>query len=197
MKKQACCLGGAGGALLPMGAALMMAGSADLRAAAGMSLEVVFTALLSAPVILAVGRRIPKGIRMPANLLIIAGVVSLLHMLLEAYFPAAVNLLGVHLAAVAASPVLFCKAKGTAESGKALSVRGAVETAMFLAAVTLICALVREALGSATIWGRPAAFLEPVKIPILAGAYGGYLVMAFVLAAVHAICGMRETEDER
>ena len=63
-------------------------------------------------------------------------------------------------------------------------------------AVTLVCALVREARGSATIRGRPAAFLEPVKIPILAGAYGGDLVMAFVLAAVHAICGMRETEEE-
>ena len=60
----------------------------------------------------------------------------------------------------------------------------------------VVCALIREALGSAAIWGHSIAFLEPVKIPILSGAYGGYLVMAIVMAVINAIAAPRKHNEE-
>jgi len=107
-----------------------------------------------------------------------------------------VNLLGVHLAALSASPVMFQDAEESEAHGEVLTIRTALVTALFLAAVMIVCALIRETLGSAAIWGQPIAFLEPVKMPILSGAYGGYLVMALVMAVINAVTAPRKHKNE-
>ena len=196
MKENKYLLGGVPATLLTLAAAFVMASSADLRAAVGMSIVVLVATLLSSVVISAVSRFIPKGVRLPANLLIITGFVSLVNMLMQAHFPVAVNLLGVHLAALAASPVMFKDAEESEEEGEVLTIRTALMTALFLAAVMIVCALIRETLGSATIWGHPIAFLESVKIPILSGAYGGYLIMAIVMAVINAVTAPRKSKHE-
>lgn len=196
MKENKYLLGGVPATLLTMAAAFVMASTADLRAAVGMSIVVLAATLLSSIVISAVNRFIPKGVRLPANLLIITGFVSLANMLMQAHFPVAVNLLGVHLAALAASPVMFRDAEESETQGEVLTIRTALVTALFLAVVMIVCALIRETLGSATIWGQPIAFLEPVKMPILSGAYGGYLVMAILMAVINAITAPRKRENE-
>lgn len=195
-QKNSYLLGGIPANLLAMAAAFVMASSADLRAAVGMSIVVFLSTLLSALTISAFSRLVPRAVRLPANLLIITGFVSLVNMLMQAHFPVAVNLLGVHLAALAASPVLFREAEASEETGEVLTVRTALMTALFLSAVMVVCALIREALGSAAIWGHSIAFLEPVKIPILSGAYGGYLVMAIVMAVINVIAAPRKHNEE-
>lgn len=190
-------LGGVPASLLTMASALVMASSADLRAAVGMSIVVLVSTLLASITICALRRVIPKGIQLPANLLIITGFVSLVNMLMQAHFPVAVNLLGVYLAALAASPVMFEVADSAVAHSEALTIRTALLTALFLSAVMLVCALIREPLGSATIWGRPIAFLESVKVPILSGAYGGYLVMALLMAVINALTAAKKHEKER
>lgn len=190
-------LGGVPASLLTMASALVMASSADLRAAVGMSIVVLVSTLLASITICALRRVIPKGIQLPANLLIITGFVSLVNMLMQAHFPVAVNLLGVHLAALAASPVMFEVADSAVAHGEVLTIRTALLTALFLSAVMLVCALIRELLGSATICGRPIAFLESVKVPILSGAYGGYLVMALLMAVINALTAAKKHEKER
>lgn len=173
--------------LVLMGCALVMLASADLRSAALMSAMVLLATLLSSVTLSAVSRFIPKGARLPASVLVITGFVSLLDMLAQAHFPVAANMLGVHLAAMAASPVMFWVGEEAEDHGEALAVRTALTTALFLAAVTMVCAIIREPLGCATIWGHPIGFLENVKIPILADTFGGYLVLAIVMAAIHAV----------
>lgn len=195
-QKNSYLLGGAPDALLTMAAAIVMVSSADLRAAAGMSIAVLVSILFSSVIIPAVSRLIPRKVWLPANLLIITGVVSLVSMLLQAHFPVAVNLLGVYVAALAASPVMFREAETPENSGEALTIRTALVTAVYLSAVMFVCALIREALGSATLWGHPIAFLAPVKIPILSGAYGGYLVMAIVMAVLNAVTAPRKRKEE-
>lgn len=190
-------LGGVPASLLTMASALVMVSSADLRAAVGMSIVVLVSTLLASITICALRRVIPKGIQLPANLLIITGFVSLVNMLMQAHFPVAVNLLGVHLAALAASPVMFEVPDSAVAHSEALTIRTALLTALFLSAVMLVCALIREPLGSATIWGRPIAFLESVKVPILSGAYGGYLVMALLMAVINALTAAKKHEKER
>ena len=183
MKENKYLLGGVSATLLTMAAAFVMASSADLRAAVGMSIVVLVATLLS-------------SIVLPADLLIITGFVSLTNMLMQAHFPVAVNLLGVHLAALSASPVMFRDAEESETHGEVLTIRTALVTALFLAAVMIVCALIRETLGSAAIWGQPIAFLEPVKMPILSGAYGGYLVMALVMAVINAVTAPRKHKNE-
>lgn len=187
--------GGMTARLVLMGSAFVMVSSADLRAAVGMSIVVLLATLLSSALISAVGKWIPEQVKLPANVLILTGIVSLLDMLMQAHFPVAVDLLGVHLAALAASPVLFREKGAEQEDDEKLTIGAAMATACFLSGMMILCALIRELLGNASIWGHAISFLEPYKVPILSGAFGGYLVLAIVLAVVNAI-GMRGKKEE-
>lgn len=174
--------------LLPLGAGFVMASSADIRAALGMGAAVVVSMLLSAILISAIRKHIPARAKVPAYLLIITGFVSLIQMVMEAFFPGVVNMLGVHLAALAVSAVPFRDAEEVADhSGEAKTIRVSLFTGVFFTIVMVICALIREILGNATFWGKPIAFLADYKISALAGAFGGYLILAFVLAAIRKL----------
>ena len=174
--------------LLPLGAGFVMASSADIRAALGMGGAVVITMLLSAIVISAIRKMIPKRAKVPAYLLIITGFVSLVQMLMEAFMPGVVNMLGVHLAALAVSAVPFRDAEEVADhNGEGRTIRVSLFTGLFFTFIMVICALIREVLGNATLWDQPIEFLANYKVSALAGAFGGYLILAFVLAAIRKL----------
>ena len=174
--------------LIPLGAGFVMASSNDIRAALGMGGAVVATMLLSSLVISALRKIIPARAKVPAYLLIITGFVSLIQMVMEAFFPGIVDMLGVHLAALAVSAVPFRDAEEVADhSGEVKTIRISLFTGVFFTAVMVICALIREILGNATFWGKPIAFLADYKVSTLAGALGGYLILAFVIAAIRKI----------
>ena len=65
----------------------------------------------------------------------------------------------------------------------------------FIVLVMVVSALIREMLGSATIWGHAIAFLEPYKVPILSQAFGGYMTLAVVLAVVNAVTHKRNDKE--
>lgn len=174
--------------LLPLGAGFVMASSADIRAALGMGGAVVITMLLSAIVISAIRKMIPTRAKIPAYLLIITGFVSLIQMLMEAFMPGVVDMLGVHLAALAVSAVPFRDAEEVADhNGEGRTIRVSLFTGLFFTVIMVICALIREVLGNATLWGQPIGFLADYKVSALAGAFGGYLILAFVLAAIRKL----------
>ena len=189
--------------LLVLGAGFVMASSADIRAALGMGAAVLVAMLLSSIVISALHKVIPCYAKMPAYLLIITGFVSLISMFMQAKFPVVVDMLGVHLATLAVSAVIYRDCEEVADhNGEATSIKTALVTGVFFTVVMAVCALIREVLGNASIWGKTIEFLEPYKISALAGAFGGYLVLAIVMAVINKLTGLhhhhieeREKED--
>lgn len=174
--------------LLPLGAGFVMASSADVRAALGMGAAVILALLLSSVVISALKKVIPAQGHVPAYLLIVTGFVSLIQMLMQAYFPNVVNMLGVHLAALAVSAVPFRNAENVADkNGMGKTVEASIFTGVCFLLVMVVCALVREILGNASFFGMPIAFLANYRISTLAGVFGGYVVLACVLAACNAV----------
>ena len=93
--------------LLIIGAGFVMASSSDIRAALGMGAAVLVSMLLSSIVISAIHKAMPAAIKLPAYVLIITGFVSLISMLMQAYTPVVVDMLGVHLAALSVSAVIY------------------------------------------------------------------------------------------
>lgn len=177
--------------LLVIGAGFIMAAGANLQAAVGMSIAVLASLVLSSLVMSLLGKVIPAYAKLPAYLLVITGFVSLITMLLQAYFPAAADVLGVQLAALAVSLVAF-----RGEQDRNFCILDAVTTGVLFTVVMVICAVIREVLGNATIWGQPIAFLESYKISTLAGAFGGYLVLSIVLAVINKLTGLNNEEKE-
>ena len=191
LNKIAFLLRGTPSALLVIGAGFVMASSADIRAALGMGAAVLLSMLLSSIVVSAVHKIIPAYAKMPVYLLIITGFVSIISMFMQAFFPVVMDMLGVHLATLSVSAVVYRDAEEIADhNGEGASMMTAVVTGVFFTLVMAVCAVIREVLGNATFWGSPIAFLEDYKIAALAGAFGGYLVLAIVLAVVNKITGM-------
>lgn len=195
MKKffRACLLRGTPSMVLALGAGFVMASSADIRAALGMGAAVLVSMLLTSIVVSAIHKFIPAYAKLPVYLLIITGFVSIIEMLMEAFFPIVVDMLGAHLAALAVSAVIYRDAEEVADhNGERTSITTALTTGIFLTVIMVVCALIREILGNATIWGNEIAFLNNYKVSALAGAFGGYLVLACVLAAIKKLTGAEE-----
>lgn len=190
-------LRGTPSALLVIGAGFVMASSADIRAALGMGAAVLLSMLLSSIVVSAIHKIIPAYAKMPVYLLIITGFVSIISMFMQAFFPIVVDMLGVHLATLSVSAVVYRDAEEVADhNGEGTSIKTAFITGVFFTLVMAVCAVIREILGNATFWGKPIAFLENYKITALAGAFGGYLVLAIVLAVVNKFTGLHKEEHE-
>jgi len=198
--KAAYLLRGTPSALLVLGAGFVMASSADIRAALGMGAAVLLALLLSSVVVSALHKVLPVYAKMPAYLLIITGFVSLISMVMQAHFPVVVDMLGVHLATLSVSAVIYRDAEEVADhNGEATSIKTAVVTGVFFLVVMVLCAVIREILGNASFWGKPIAFLQDYKISALAGAFGGYLVLAIVMAAINKVTSLHhhlEKEDK-
>ena len=115
--------------LLIIGAGFVMASSSDIRAALGMGAAVLVSMLLSSIVISAIHKAMPAAIKLPAYVLIITGFVSLISMLMQAYTPVVVDMLGVHLAALSVSAVIYRDAEEVADhNGEATSIKTAIVT---------------------------------------------------------------------
>lgn len=182
--------------LLVLGAGFVMASSADIRAALGMGAAVLISMLLSSIVVSALHKVIPTQAKIPAYILIITGFVSLISMLMQAWFPIVVDMLGVHLAALAVSAVIYRDCEEVADCNDELtSITTALVTGVFFTVVMVICALIREVLGNGSFWGMEIGFLQNYKISALAGAFGGYLVLAIVMAVINKLTGLHHANE--
>ena len=184
--------------LLVLGAGFVMASSDNLKAALGMGVAVFVTMLLSAILICAIRKFIPHEIRIPAYVLIITGFVSLVDMLMQAYAPGVVKMLGVHLAALAVSAVIFRDADEVAGIQDEIhTIITSVMSGGLFIVVLAVCGVIREFIGSAAIWGNEIAFMKEYRISSIAGAFGGYLVLATAVAIINKLTTKKVKEDNK
>lgn len=169
--------------LLFLGAAPALAASADVRAALGMSLAVLFVLLCSALVLALLRRLLPAEARFAAILLTVAGFASMAQLLLHALLPSAYALLGLYAAVLGVDLMLF----GAGETGAERGLGSALISGLFFALFVLILSAVREIFGAASFAGNPIEFLAPYKIPLLTQASGGLILFSILLAVVNKL----------
>jgi electron transport complex protein RnfE len=178
--------------VLFLGACPAMAASSAVLPALGMAGAVLLTMLLSTAILSALRRLLPLGARLPAAILVTAGVVSVLQLLMNALLPSIYQLLGVYLAVVAVNLMVFSGTETAESESFGAAMKNALLTALGFAAAILVMAAVREVLGSASFAGIKLTFLESYKLPILTKASGGFAVFAFLLSAVSALSHGRD-----
>ena len=183
--------------LLVLGAGFVMASSKDIRAALGMGVAVLLSMLLSSIVVSAIHKIIPNYAKLPVDGLSSTGCVTLISMLMQAFVPEVVDMLGVHLAALAVSAVVYRDAEEVADhNGEIKSIEVALVTGVFFTVIMAVCSVIREVLGNASFWGKPIAFLQDYKISGLVSAFGGYLVLAIVLAVINKVTGLHHHDEK-
>lgn len=160
-----------------------LATSTSLINAIGMGLSATFVLVCSNMLISLLRKFIPQKIRIAAYIVIIAGFVTLVDMLLEAYFNSIYNALGVFIPLIVVNCIILARAESFASKNKVLpSIMDGLTMGLGFTFALSILGIIREVLGNGTILGLEL-FGGAAPLSILALPAGGFLTLGFVIAA--------------
>ena len=126
--------------------------------------------------------------RIPCYIVIIAGFVTIVQMVVQAFFPELYELLGVYLALITVNCIILGRAEMFAsQNSVGKSALDGIGMGLGFTLALVAMATVREVLGNASFADMPIAFLEPYKVSFLVKAPGGMLVYGVLIALVSAI----------
>ncbi len=145
--------------------------------------------LVASNVVISILRKcIPDKIRIAAYIVVIAGFVTLVEMLLNAFFPALAASLGIFIPLIVVNCIILARAEAFASKNSVgLSALDGLGMGLgFTLALSLVSA-VRELLGAGTIWGVQilGAAYAPMLMFILAP--GGFIVLGLLIAIIQMI----------
>ena len=174
--------------VLVLGTCPTLAVSTSIISALAMGVSATLVLLGSNLVISLLRKIIPDQVRIPCYIVIIAGFVTVVQMLLQAYLPELYEMLGVYLALIVVNCIILGRAEMYASKNKPLdSVCDAIGMGIGFMFALLCMAFIREVFGNATFAGYKIKFLEPYKISILTQTPGGFFVYGCLIAIVNKI----------
>ena len=169
-----------------------LATSTSLINAIGMGLSATFVLVCSNVLISLLRKFIPQKIRIAAYIVIIAGFVTLVDMLLEAYFNSIYNALGVFIPLIVVNCIILARAESFASKNKVLpSLMDGLAMGLGFTIALSILGAIREILGNGTILGFEL-FGGVAPLSVLALPAGGFLALGFVIAAAQYFVHRKE-----
>ncbi len=154
----------------------------------GMGLATMFALMLSNVSISAVKNFIPDIVRIPSFIVIIAAIVTVLEMLMQAYVPALYAALGIYIPLIVVNCIILGRAEAFASKNTVFqSLLDAVGMGIgFTGALTLLGA-VREILGNGSLfgWSFVAEDAHPVLLFIMPP--GAFLALAGIITVVNKL----------
>lgn len=153
----------------------------------GMGLCVTFVLILSNLFISLLRNVIPAKIRIASYVVIIAGFVTILDMLMQAYLPDLSESLGLFIPLIVVNCIILARAEAFASKNKPLvsMLDGFSMGLGFTLAITILAAI-REFLGAGTLFGiHVTGGYEPAVL--LISPAGGFLVLGALIALVQFI----------
>lgn len=154
----------------------------------GMGLAATFVLLGSNVVISLLKNIIPDKVRIPCYIVVIAGFVTLLSALMEAYLPDLYSALGIFLPLIVVNCIILGRAEMFASKhGVLASALDGIGMGLGFTLALVIIGSIREILGSGTWFGIPltANLFSPISIFVLAP--GGFFVYGMVIAALNRL----------
>ncbi len=178
--------------ILVLGTCPTLATTSTVISAFSMGIAAMIVLICSNVVISALRKIIPDSVRIPCYIVIIAGFVTAVQMVLQAYLPSIYEMLGVYLALIVVNCIILGRAEMYARKNGVLNsaLDGLGMGLGFLLAL-IIMATIREALGKGSLAGFAIPFMEHFKIPVLAEAPGGFLVFGIVIAIMNRLTARR------
>ena len=156
----------------------------------GMGLSTTVVLIFSNLLISAFRKVIPNGVRMPAYIVIVASLVTIVQFLLQAYIPALSSALGVYIPLIVVNCIILGRAESYASKNPVVpSIFDGLGMGLgFTVGLTSI-GLIRELLGAGTLFNQPVLSAIPgfTPITIFIMAPGAFLVLSFLVAGMNII----------
>lgn len=174
--------------VLVLGTCPTLAVTTGIVSAISMGLATLAVLVCSNMAIAALRNIISDKIRIPAYIVLIAGFVTAVQMLLQAFAPDIYDMLGVYLALIVVNCIILGRAEMFANKNSVTdSALDGVGMGLGFTLTLFVMAFIREVFGSASFAGISIPFLEPFKLPILVSAPGGFFIFGILIALVGII----------
>ena len=160
----------------------------------GMGLATTFVLIGSNIVISLLKNVIPKSVKLPCYIVIIAGFVTLIEMLMKGYIPALYKSLGTFLSLITVNCIILGRAEVFASKNKVVpSIMDALGMGLgFTLALTLM-ASVREIFGAGSLFGREIPYIQNMTVFILPA--GGFFVLGCIIAFINKLSNKKPPEN--
>ena len=174
--------------VLILGTCPTLATTTTVSGAFGMGIAALVVLFFSNVFISLLRNIIPQIMRIPCYIVIIAGFVTIVKMLVQAFIPDLYEALGVYLDLITVNCIILGRAEMFAGKNRVvLSALDGIGMGLGFTLALTAMATIREVFGAASFAGLSIAFLEPYKIAFLTKAPGGLLVYGLLIALVHVI----------
>ncbi len=176
---------------LVLGTCPTLAISVSATGGFGMGLAATFVLICSNMAISALRKVIPDKVRIPAYITLIAGFVTIIQMLIQAFSPELDQMLGIYLPLIVVNCIILGRAEMFASKNPVLD--SALDgLGMGLGfTLTLTCmGIVRELIGAGTVFGL-RVFPEEYAIRIMTMSPGGFFTFGCMIALLTAILQKR------
>ena len=174
--------------VLILGTCPTLAISTSVSAAIGMGLAATAVLICSNIAISALRKAIPDQVRIPCYIVLIAGFVSEVSMVLEAYAYSLFESLGVYLSLIVVNCIILGRAEMFANKNTVLdSALDGIGMGLGFTLALFAMAVIREVFGAGTFAGIPIPWLSENPISILTMAPGGFAVYGCMIALVNKI----------
>jgi len=171
-----------------LGICPMLAVSTQVSSALGMGIATTFVLLGSNLSISLLRKIIPDKVRIPCYIVFIAGFVTLVKMIIEAYAYPLYLALGIFLPLITVNCIIFARAEIFAKKNTVIdSALDAIGMGAGFTLAMLAMASVREIIGSGKWFGMELPVLVNYNIPVLALAPGGFATFGILIAVVNKI----------
>ncbi len=153
----------------------------------GMGLSTTAVLILSNFVISVLRRVIPNEVRLPAYIVIVASLVTVTELLIEAYLPSIYEALGIYIPLIVVNCIILGRAEAYANKNTPdLAVMDGIGMGLGFTVALTLAGLVRELLGAGTAFGL-TVFPKEYAIGILIQPPGAFLVIALFIIIMNAI----------
>ena len=163
----------------------------------GMGLAATFVLIFSNLIVSLLRNFIPDNVRIPSFIVIISTFVTMVELIMKAYFPGLNDALGVFIPLIVVNCIILARAEAFAsKNGPIASIADGIGMGLgFTVALTLIGSI-REILGNGSIFGfqiMPEGYESMLLILMPAG---GFLVFGLLLGIINAITMKHSGKEE-
>ena len=152
----------------------------------GMGVSATVVLICSNIVISLLAKIIPDKVRIPCYIVVIAGFVTMVQFVLQAFVPSLYASLGLFIPLIVVNCIILGRAEMFASKNNALdSALDGIGMGLGFTLALGVMGAIREVFGAGTILGIAVPFLSAHPIMIVALAPGGFFVYAVMIAAIN------------
>ena len=174
--------------VLVLGTCPTLAVTTSVSAAIGMGIAATLVLICSNMAISALRKVIPDTVRIPCYIVLIAGFVTIVQLVMQAYVYSIYESLGVYLALIVVNCIILGRAEMFARENTVVdSFFDGVGMGFGFTLALCAMATIREVLGAGTFCGIAIPFLKEHSLSILTMAPGGFFIFGCLIALINKI----------